>query len=90
VQKLELWLLVGGVLMTLAAGAYHYRALFARRPLALGAALGIVPGILGAIVILVPRTVLVPVQVEAGLWAGLAIIVSGLFLTAIWLGVPRR
>jgi hypothetical protein len=89
-QQLEVWAIVGGALGLLAAGAFHNRAKLARRPLALGAALGIVPGILGAIVVLIPRTDLIPDQVEPALWIGLTLFVSGLLLTSIWLGALRR
>jgi hypothetical protein len=90
VQQIEVWLIVAGTLVLLAASAFHYRATLARRPLALGAALGIIPGILGALIVLVPRTDLIPDQVEPGLWIGLTLLVSGMFLTAIWMGAMRR
>jgi hypothetical protein len=90
VQQLEVWLIVGGALTLLATGAFHNRATLARRPLALGAVLGIVPGVLGAMVVLIPRTDLIPDQAEPALWIGLTLLVSGLFLTAIWMGVLRH
>ena len=89
-QQLEVWLIVGGVLVLLGASAFHYRATLARRPLALGAALGVIPGVLGAAIVLVPRTDLIPDQVEPELWIGLTLLVSGMFLTAIWMGAMRR
>lgn len=89
-QQLAVWAIVGGALSLLAASAFHNRATLARRPLALGAALGIVPGVLGAIVVLIPRTDLIPDQAEPALWIGLTLLVSGLFLTAIWMGALRR
>jgi hypothetical protein len=49
VQQIELWLIVAGILLLLAAGVTRYRALIARRPLAFAAALGIVPVVLGAL-----------------------------------------
>jgi hypothetical protein len=90
VQQIELWLIVGAALLVVAAVAHRYRATLVRRPLASAAALGIVPGLLGAVVVLVPRTDLIPDQVEPALWVGLIVVVSGLFMTAIWLGALRR
>ena len=90
VQQIELWLIVGGALLIVAAIAHHYRATLARHPLASAAALGVVPGLLGATVVLVPRTDLIPDQVEPALWVGLIVVVSALFMTAIWMGAMRR
>jgi hypothetical protein len=89
-QQLEVWAIVGGALSLLGFSAFHNRARLARRPLALGAVLGIVPGVLGAMVVLVPRTDLIPDQAEPALWIALTLLVSGLFLTAIWMGALRR
>jgi hypothetical protein len=90
VQQIELWLIVGGALLIVAAVAHRYRATIVRRPLAAAVALGVVPGILGAVVVLVPRTDLIPDQVEPALWVALIVVISGLFMTAIWLGALRR
>lgn len=89
-QQLEVWAIVGGALSLLAASAFHNRATLARRPLALGAVLGIVPGVLGAMVVLIPRTDLIPDTAEPALWIVLTLVVSGVFLTAIWMGALRR
>ena len=89
-QQIELWLIVGGALIIVAAVAHHYRAMVARHPVASAVLLGVVPGILGAFVVLVPRTDLLPDQIEPGLWVGLIVVISGLFMTAIWLGALRR
>lgn len=89
-QQIELWIIVGVLLALLAASAFHYRVMLARRPLALGAALGVIPGVLGAIIVLVPRADLIPDQVEPALWIGVTLLVSGMFLTAIWMGALRR
>jgi len=90
VQQIELWLIVGGALLIVAAVAHRYRATIVRHPLASAVVLGVVPGLLGAIVVLVPRTDLIPDQVEPALWVALIVVISALFMTAIWLGALRR
>ncbi len=52
--------------------------------------LGIVPGILGAVVVLVPRTDLVPDTAEPFLWLVVGLIVSGAVIVAVTVGLARR
>jgi hypothetical protein len=90
VQELELWLLVAAVLAVVVGAAMRTRATLTRRPLAVGAMLGIIPGILGAVVVLVPRTDLVPDAAEPYLWILIALLSSGAVIVALTIGVVRR
>lgn len=89
-QEIELALIVASGLALLAFAAVRLHARYPDRPLVLGALLGIIPGILGAIVVLVPRTDLIPDVAEPYLWFGVAILASGLALVALSRGVARR
>jgi hypothetical protein len=90
VQQVELWLIVAAAILVVAAAAFHIRARFARRPVVIGAVLGIVPGILGAIIVLVPRTDLVPDTFEPLLWFLIATLAGAAALLALSVGVARR
>lgn len=89
-QQVELWLIVGAVLAVVVLWAMRSRTVMARHPLLLGALLGIVPGILGAIVVLVPRTDLVPDATEPYAWVLIGLIASGAAILALTIGVVRR
>lgn len=89
-QEIELWLLATGVLAVAVAWAIRSRASLARRPLAVGAMLGVVPGILGAVLVLVPRTDLVPDAAEPYLWLLIGLVGSGAAIVALTIGVVRR
>jgi hypothetical protein len=90
VQEIELALIVASALALLALAAVRYRTRLSQRPLLLGALLGILPGILGAIVVLVPRTDLVPDALEPYFWVALGLVASGIALVAVSLGVVRH
>jgi hypothetical protein len=90
VQEIELYLVVAAVLGIIAVAALRARAKFAEKPFALGALLGVVPGILGAVVVLVPRTDLVPDAVEPLIWAAIALTALGIALLALSSGLVRR
>ena len=62
----------------------------ARHPLAIGALLGIVPGIIGAVVVLVPRTDLVPDAAEPFLWVTIGLVATGMALVALTIGFARH
>lgn len=89
-QEIELGLIVAGALAIVVVAALRARARLARHPLAIGAMLGIVPGILGAVVVLVPRTDLVPDAAEPVLWLALGLAATGVGLVAVTIGVARR
>lgn len=88
-QEIELALIVGSALALLATVAIRYRTSLVRRPLLLGALLGIVPGVLGAIVVIVPRTDLIPDSAEPYVWLGLGLLASGIALLALSWGAVR-
>ena len=90
VQTVELALLVGAALAILVLATVRVRATFSERPVVLGAMLGIVPGILGAVIVLVPRTDLIPDAAEPALWITVGLVTSGLALVAFSLGLARR
>jgi hypothetical protein len=90
VQEIELALIVGSALALLVLIAVRYRSRLGQRPLLLGALLGILPGILGAIVVLVPRTDLVPDAAEPYLWLGLGLLATGIAIIALSLGLARH
>lgn len=90
VQNIELWLLAAAVLGVAVAWSIHSRATLARRPLVVGALLGIIPGVLGAVVVLVPRTDLVPDAAEPYLWLLIGLVASGAVIVALGIGVVRR
>jgi len=89
-QEVELGLIVASIFAIVALWILRTRAHFAERPLVVGALIGIVPGILGAIVVLVPRTDLIPDGVEPFLWILVGLIASGLALIALSVGFARR
>ena len=90
VQEIELALIVVSGLGLLAIGAIRLHDHYPDRPLLLGALLGIVPGILGAVIVLVPRTDLIPDGAEPYLWLTIALATSGLAIFALSRGVARR
>jgi hypothetical protein len=90
VQQLELWLLVGVVLAAIVFGTMRQRARLSRHPIALGALLGIVPGIIGAVIVLVPRTDLVPDDAEPVVWLAVWLAVGFAVIIAATIGVVRR
>jgi hypothetical protein len=90
VQEVELWLIVASILAIVAVWVLRARAHLSERPLAIGALIGIVPGILGAIVVLVPRTDLIPDGAEPFLWILIGLIATGLALVALSVGFARR
>jgi hypothetical protein len=49
-----------------------------------------VPGILGAVIVLVPRTDLIPDSAEPYLWILIGLIASGIALIALTVGFARR
>lgn len=89
-QKVELALIVVSILAIVVVSTLRARAHLTRRPLIIGALLGIVPGILGAVVVLVPRTDLIPDGVEPFLWVLVGLIASGVALVALSVGFARR
>lgn len=90
VQQVELALIVAATFAVLVIVVVRARAHLTTRPLAVGAMLGIVPGIVGAVIVLVPRTDLIPDQVEPDLWILIGLIASGAALLALSIGVARR
>jgi hypothetical protein len=90
VQEVELWLIVASILAVVALWVLRVRAHLSERPLAIGALIGIVPGILGAIVVLVPRTDLIPDGAEPFLWILIGLVATGLALVALSVGFARR
>jgi hypothetical protein len=90
VQQIELALIVGSALALLVAVAVRVRGHLGRRPILIGALLGILPGVLGAIIVLVPRTDLVPDSAEPYLWFTIALVASGIALLALSRGVAGR
>ena len=89
-QEIELALIVAGALAILVVAVLRARSTLARHPLAVGALLGIVPGVLGAIVVLVPRTDLVPDSAEPFLWLTIGLVATGMAIVALTIGVARR
>lgn len=89
-QEVELWLIVASILAFVVVGALRGRAHLHRRPLTIGALLGIAPGILGAVIVLVPRTDLIPDQIEPFLWVLIGLIAAGVALIALSVGFARR
>ena len=90
VQTIELGLLVAAALAILVVATMRVRATFSERPAMLGAMLGIVPGIIGAVVVLVPRTDLIPDAAEPVLWITVGLVTSGFALIAFSLGLARH
>jgi hypothetical protein len=90
VQEIELALIGAGALAILVVAMLRHRATFARHPLALGAVVGAVPGIIGAVVVLVPRTDLVPDAAEPFLWLAIGLVASGIAIVALTVGVARH
>ena len=89
-QEVELGLIVASILGHVILWVLRSRAHLTDRPLAIGALIGIVPGILGAVVVLVPRTDLIPDSAEPFLWILIALIASGIALIALTVGFARR
>ena len=83
VQEVELALITAGALAILVAVAVRFRAQLRSRPVLLGSLLGIVPGILGAVIVLVPRTDLVPDSAEPWIWLMIAVLTSVIVLAAV-------
>jgi hypothetical protein len=73
---------VGAVALRSGVGANHRTAL--------GALLGIVPGIVGAFVALFPRTDLIPDSAEPAIWIVIGTAVTGIILAAATIGFARR
>lgn len=89
-QEIELALIGAGALAILVVAVLRARATLARHPLAIGALLGIVPGIIGAVVVLVPRTDLVPDAAEPFLWLTIGLVATGMALVALTIGFARH
>ena len=89
-QEVEVGLIVASIFVIVAVWIMRARAHLAERPLAMGALIGIVPGILGAIVVLVPRTDLIPDSAEPFLWILIGLIATGIALVALSVGFARR
>jgi hypothetical protein len=89
-QELELGLIVAAILAIVAVSIMRTRAHLAERPLTVGALIGVVPGILGAIIVLVPRTDLIPDSAEPYLWILIGLIATGIALIALSVGLARR
>jgi hypothetical protein len=90
VQEIELGLIVASVIAIVVSVVVRFRYELVRRPVLIGALIGIVPGVLGAVVVLVPRTDLVPDTAEPWIWLGIAVIASVVAMFAIWRGVVER
>jgi len=90
VQGIEVALLVAASLVILGAGALRYRHAAAHNPRAYGALLGIVPGVLGAVVVLIPRTDLFPDNAEPAVWLVVGMAATGIILAAASIGLQRR
>ena len=90
VQQVELALITSGALAILVAVAVRFRSQLRSRPVVLGSLLGIVPGILGATIVLVPRTDLVPDDAEPWIWLLIAILTSVVALAALSRGLFSR
>jgi hypothetical protein len=90
VQEIELALIVASIFAIVIVSVLRSRAQLTERPLATGALIGIVPGILGAVIVLVPRTDLIPDTAEPFLWILVGLIASGIALIAISVAVVRR
>lgn len=89
-QQVELWLIVASILSIVVLWVLRSRAHLMERPLVIGALIGIVPGLLGALVVLVPRTDLIPDEAEPFLWILIGLIASGIALIALTVGFARR
>jgi di/tricarboxylate transporter len=89
-QEVELGLIVASTLAILVAIALRTRAHLTDRPLVIGAILGVVPGILGAVIVLVPRTDLIPDTAEPFLWLLVGLVATALVLVAVSVGYARR
>jgi hypothetical protein len=89
-QEVELALIVASILALVIIWILRSRASLTDRPVATGALIGIVPGILGAIIVLVPRTDLIPDSAEPFLWIVIGLIASGIVLIALTMGFARR
>jgi hypothetical protein len=89
-QEVELGLIVASILALVIIWILRSRPNLTGRPVATGALIGIVPGILGAIIVLVPRTDLIPDSAEPFLWILIGLIASGIALIALTVGFARR
>jgi len=89
VQGLEVLLIIAAAFVAIGAIALRY-GVGTRNRTALGAMLGIVPGVLGAFVALFPRTDLVPDSAEPAIWIVIATAVTGIILAAATIGFARR
>ena len=89
-QEVELALIGAGALALVVIWAIRGDHHLNRRPTLVGALLGIVPGIIGAVVVLVPRTDLVPDPAEPYLWILVATVATGVVFAALVRGVIRR
>jgi di/tricarboxylate transporter len=89
-QEVELGLIVASTLAILVVLALRTRAHLRDRPIVIGAILGIVPGILGAVIVLVPRTDLIPDSAEPFLWLLVGLVATGIVLVAVSVGFARR
>jgi di/tricarboxylate transporter len=89
-QEVELGLIVTSTLAILVVLALRTRTHLNDRPLVIGAILGIVPGILGALIVLVPRTDLIPDSAEPFLWLLIGLVATAIVLIAVSVGYARR
>jgi di/tricarboxylate transporter len=89
-QEVELGLIVTSTLAILVVLALRTRAHLNDRPLVIGAILGVVPGILGAVIVLVPRTDLIPDSAEPFLWLLVGLVATAVVLVAVSVGYARR
>lgn len=89
-QVVELALIGAGALALVVAWAIRGDHQLTRRPALGGALLGIAPGIIGAVVILVPRTDLVPDPIEPYLWILVATVATVIVVAAVVRSLRHR
>jgi hypothetical protein len=89
-QEVELGLIVASSLAILVVLAIRAGAHRSDPPLVIGAILGVVPGILGAVIVLVPRTDLIPDSAEPFLWALVGVVATVVVVVAVSVGLARR
>lgn len=89
-QQVEIALIVASILTIVVVWAVSSGAHLGKRTVTTGAILGIVPGILGAVIVLIPRTDLIPDGDEPFLWILVGLIATGIVLVALSVGFARR
>lgn len=89
-QEVELALIAAAVLTVVVGWAIRTRAHSSARSLGVGAILGIVAGIIGAVVVLVPRTDLIPDGIEPLIWIVIGVVGTAVTVLALTMGWARR